>query len=253
MNPSDTATPPPLPTPPGATAPDAGSWGPMTGPPTLGNTLDHLLKRPAALVHTLHNEPSGRLLKWLGLSSLVGLSLFGLVLGFFSGGMQFWAAPLKMVIGVSASALLTWPSLCVFCYLNGLDLPLRTISGILVAAIALLSLLLLALGPVAWIFSTSTDSVPFMGFLVLAFWLVGLYFGLALIFQTAHLLGMKRRHHLVAWSVIFLLVTLQMSTTLRPLLGKSDHFCTGEKKFFLNHWLEQCEAQSGTTPGRGWH
>ncbi|MEZ5305226.1 MAG: hypothetical protein R3F11_31975 [Verrucomicrobiales bacterium] len=38
---------------------------------------------------------------------------------------------------------------------------------------------------------------------------------------------------------LFALVTIQMTTTLRPILGKSDRFLTTEKKFFLVHWGEQ--------------
>jgi hypothetical protein len=40
----------------------------------------------------------------------------------------------------------------------------------------------------------------------------------------------------MVWSGIFLLVTLQMTTSLRPIIGRSDDFLTSEKKFFLQHW-----------------
>jgi hypothetical protein len=29
-----------------------------------------------------------------------------------------------------------------------------------------------------------------------------------------------------------------MTTTLRPIIGRSDHFLPQEKKFFLTHWVE---------------
>ena len=38
------------------------------------------------------------------------------------------------------------------------------------------------------------------------------------------------------WSAVFLLVTLQMTTSLRPILGRSETRLTQEKKFFLQHW-----------------
>jgi hypothetical protein len=44
------------------------------------------------------------------------------------------------------------------------------------------------------------------------------------------------------WVIIFVLVMLQMSTALRPLLGKSDDFLPLNKKFFLNHWGECIRA-----------
>jgi hypothetical protein len=33
-----------------------------------------------------------------------------------------------------------------------------------------------------------------------------------------------------------MLVALQMSTALRPLLGRADTFLPTEKQFFLTHW-----------------
>lgn len=35
-----------------------------------------------------------------------------------------------------------------------------------------------------------------------------------------------------------MLVTLQMTTSLRPILGRSELLLTQEKKFFLQHWFE---------------
>jgi hypothetical protein len=46
----------------------------------------------------------------------------------------------------------------------------------------------------------------------------------------------KSQAGLNVWVVIFLLVALQMTTALRPILGKSDSFFPTEKKFFIGHW-----------------
>jgi len=50
--------------------------------------------------------------------------------------------------------------------------------------------------------------------------------------------GATQNAPLMIWISIFLLVTLQLSTSLRPILGRSDNFLTTEKKFFLQHWGE---------------
>jgi hypothetical protein len=34
-----------------------------------------------------------------------------------------------------------------------------------------------------------------------------------------------------------------MTTTLRPILGHSDHFLPKEKKFFVTHWAESLGAK----------
>ena len=46
----------------------------------------------------------------------------------------------------------------------------------------------------------------------------------------------------MVWCFILLLTMVQMSTTLRPLVGTSPQFLTMEKKFFLVHWGETADA-----------
>ncbi len=48
--------------------------------------------------------------------------------------------------------------------------------------------------------------------------------------------------------VIFLLVCLQMTTALRPIIGTSEHWLPKEKKFFLAHWSENLFAAAPTNP-----
>ena len=48
--------------------------------------------------------------------------------------------------------------------------------------------------------------------------------------------GGTQKGPLAIWSAVFLLVTLQMTTSLRPILGRSEVLLTQEKKFFLEHW-----------------
>ncbi|WP_089721771.1 hypothetical protein [Candidatus Entotheonella palauensis] len=43
------------------------------------------------------------------------------------------------------------------------------------------------------------------------------------------------------WVLILVLCMPQMSTTLRPILGRGDHVIALEKKFFLHHWLDELE------------
>lgn len=55
------------------------------------------------------------------------------------------------------------------------------------------------------------------------------------------------------WATIFLLVGLQLTTTLRPILGRSDRLFTPEKRFFLEHWGDNLDRTLGqaTSPRRG--
>ena len=114
------------------------------------------------------------------------------------------AAPLKITVGTLLSALICFPSL--------------------------------------FVFSQSTESVLFMGLLHLLFWIVALWYGLAFLLRSTRRLGGQIwGGQLLVWCVIFLLVLLQMSTVLRPLVGESDRLLQPEKKFFLTHWAECLE------------
>jgi hypothetical protein len=103
--------------------------------------------------------------------------------------------------------------------------------------VALTSLLLVGLAPVAWIFSQSTDSVVMMGVLHLLFWFIGLWFGVRLIKSLLRSAG-SDFGHLKVWFVIFVLVSLQMTAALRPLIGRADTLLPTEKRFFVQHWLD---------------
>jgi hypothetical protein len=170
--------------------------------------------------------------------ALLGMAAYGLVVGSFSGGAQIWIAPAKLALGTLFSILICLPSLYIFAALAGIDVRLRTVVGVLFAAVALSALLLIGFAPVAWIFSQSTDSIPFMGGLHLILWVIAISVGLNLIGAMGRLLAGATGGQMTLWSLIFILVCLQMTTTLRPIVGTSDRFLPGEKKFFLTHWSE---------------
>jgi hypothetical protein len=200
--------------------------------------IEALLKYPGRIIHELQHNWRGDLITWLLLLALLGMATYGIVVGSFSGGMQLWIAPAKLALGTLFSVLICLPSLYIFTCLGGIDARLRTVSGVLFAVVGLGALLLIGFGPVAWIFSQSTDSIAFMGALHLIFWAIGIGFGLRLIEAMTRLLGSAVRGHLKLWSAIFIVVCLQMMTTLRPIVGTSERFFPGEKKFFLAHWFE---------------
>jgi len=210
--------------------------------------IEALLKYPGRIIHELHHNWRAQLTGWLLLFALLGMAVYGLVVGSFSGAAQLWIAPVKLMLGTLFALLICLPSLYIFSCLAGIDARLRTVTGVLFATVALGALLLIGFAPVAWIFSQSTDSVAFMGALHLLLWAIGINFGLRLLQAMSFLLsGSRQSHHLKIWSAIFIVVCLQMTTTLRPIVGTSENFLPGEKKFFLAHWLE---TMKGTAPER---
>lgn len=211
---------------------------PMRGGNSPISLVEALLKYPGRIIHELQNNWRPALALWLLALGLLGMAAYGVVVGSFSGGAQMWIAPAKIALGTLLSILICLPSLYIFACLSGIDARLRTVTGVLFAAVALSAILLIGFVPVAWIFSQSTDSVAFMAALHIALWTVGIIFGLRLIDAMGRLLSGSTRSHLKLWGFIFVLVCLQMMTTLRPIVGTSERFLPNEKKFFLAHWLE---------------
>ncbi len=204
---------------------------------SVASIFESLLKHPYGLIRTIQSgEGPPALAGKLLLLSLLGFVVFGLTVGSFSLGDQIWAAPLKFLVGICFSAGICLPSLYIFAALTGTSLSLSQIFQGLAAVLALCGALLLGFTPVLWVFSQSTESEAFFGVLVGTAWILSLLFGVGILFKMVRLARPSNTAPLWIWVGMFLLVTLQMSTTLRPLIGSSDQLIHLEKKFFLEHW-----------------
>lgn len=212
----------------------------------LGVVLDTLLKRPFALIQALCDPKPSRHWLRLALFAVPAFALYGLLIGTFSGGAQLLAASVKVSAGALLSALICFPSLYIFACLTGAEVSMRGLAGVLFAALTLTGLLLLGFAPVAWVFSQSTESVAFIGTLHLLFWTIGIWFGLRLFMHMANALHVSERTNLKVWMGIFVLVCLQMTTALRPIIGSSERWLPQEKKFFIAHWMENLSSTART-------
>lgn len=220
--------------------PDPTTAEPLAQKAGVAEVFECLLKKPHSLITTIRKSGSPSLLVGkLILLALGGFLIFGLTLGSFSFHDQIWAAPLKTILGLTIATVICLPSLYIFSALTGTSLGLKEIIQGMAGTLALIAALLLGFTPVLWVFSQSTDSEPFFGFLVLAAWLIAVFFGSGLLLKMLDHTGTKKKGPLRIWIGIFLLVSLQMSTTLRPMIGKSEDLFTSEKRFFLEHWTIQ--------------
>lgn len=208
---------------------------PLADHPDLKSLFEALLRRPQVLVAHFAGSNSGTIGKF-GLMALVSFLLFGFVLGCFAKHDQLWAAPLKISIGLAFAGVICFPSLYIFATLAGARISINQAAGCLAGAIALAGLLLLGFAPAVWIFAESTDSFGFMGTLALAAWMIAMHFSMRFLKSAVFATGGTQKAPMLVWSTVFFLVTLQMTTSLRPILGNSDQLLTHEKKFFLQHW-----------------
>lgn len=212
-------------------------------PPGLSfqTALELLLRNPAELLARWPKVPQAW--RFLLLLALVGFAIFGIVAGTFTMDGQLWAAPVKNILGFGLSCLLCFPSLHIFACLARVPVNLATLARLLLACSAMTAVMLLGLAPIVWVFSQSTDWLPLVGFLHLAAWVVALSFGLEVIYRLAKTLGATSTASLRLWGLLFFLVLMQMSTTLRPIVGSRETFLDSERKFFLQHWMGGARAK----------
>lgn len=167
---------------------------------------------------------------------------FGLAMGLFGGwqvaGMDVVKAPLVALFAL----LLCFPSLYVFSCVGGAPLSISQVFMLGTSCLAMVGLLLVALAPVAWIFAVSTQSIWFMAALTFFLWMVAASFAISYVGKLRGNPLFARTIAVKFWFFILMLVTLQMTTCLRPMLVKPDAgWWTADKKFFLAHFASAFE------------
>jgi hypothetical protein len=230
-------TPPPVPPliNPGnrALGDDPAERAPITN---MFTAIESILRQPRRVMFQIRQQGAGSLIGTMLFCAVVCSLIYGAIVGSFSGGTQWWAAPVKISGGLLITALICLPSLYIFACLSGSEARLSEIFGLTAGLLMLMTILLIGFAPVAWLFSQSTQHLAWMGALHLIFWGIATVFGLR--FLEAGFSHSKARSNagLYTWVVIFILVALQMTTALRPILGTSDELLPTQKKFFLTHW-----------------
>lgn len=252
QHPESTPTPPPLKAtpPPFTAAPPAlnpTQYVPIPKDPNIRDLFEILLRRPAQLAGHQVCEEKPTLLRF-GLIALLSILVFGFVLGTFAYEDQLWAAPAKMGGGMLFAGIICFPSLYIFSILAGSNASAARMGGLLSGMLAMAGLLLMGFAPALWIFAQGTSSFGFMGGLALISWFVALIFSFRFLRVALRETGATQNAPITIWCGIFLLVTLQLSTSLRPILGTSDKFLNTEKKFFLQHWSDTMDKSLEANP-----
>ncbi|HLX69157.1 MAG TPA: hypothetical protein VKV04_05965 [Verrucomicrobiae bacterium] len=208
---------------------------PVTGPISA---VDAILRHPRRVMYQLRQPGAGGLMFSLMFVAVLCAVAYGVVVGSFSMHQQLWIAPAKVAGGLLVSALICLPSLYIFTCLSGSQARLAEIFGLVMGTLMLTTILLIGFAPVAWLFSQSTNSVNWMGTLHLIFFFVAAFFGLRFLNNAFAHTQARSDAGFNTWIVIFMLVVVQMTTALRPIVGTASTFFPTEKKFFLNYWGE---------------
>lgn len=218
---------------------------PITNPIAAAEAI---LRQPRRVMYQLRQPGAGALMAYLVIVALLCAVVYGVVVGTFSGKEQLWIAPVKIAGGMLVATLICLPSLYIFACLSGSQARLAEIFGLVMGMLMLTTTLLIGFAPVAWLFSQSTDSVNWMGTLHLIFWFIAAIFGLRFLNAALSHSHAKSNAGFNTWIVIFMLVVVQMTTALRPIVGPSDNFFPKEKKFFLSYWADCLKESAERTP-----
>jgi len=218
------------------------------------HVLARMLKAPGTLTQRIRSDDgllplAIQLLTW----GLIFHAVYGFALALFHSFEVASMTAVKAACIALCSAGLCLPSLYVFSCVAGLPITVKQAVALAASVPAMTGLLLLGLTPVSWLFSVSTNSLPFVVVSNLLAW------GLAVSFSCRFFALLNRGEEggkpvgLNWWLVIYIIVSLQMTTTMRPLLGMPDSggLRPREKKFFLAHFQESFRKQnSGWRRGR---
>ena len=197
--------------------------------------LDQLLRSPSVILAAKHY---GKTVTTLSGLAIGGVGAYGLIVGSFNGGDQWWAAPAKLTFGFLISALMCFPSFYIFSCMSGTRASGRDLLMLLTISLATAGVILVAALPIAWIFTQASDSIVFIGTLHLIVWGTALIAMASSIGNGLRFLDAKSFALVRLWMIVFMLVTVQMTTTLRPVIGQAETLLPSSKKFFMTHWLE---------------
>jgi len=207
----------------------------------IGAAIESILRQPKRVMHALRQPGATGVIAAMVFVAVICALIYGVVVGTFSRGDQLWIAPLKIAGGLLIASIICLPSLYIFACLSGSRARLSEMAGLVAGLLLLMTLLLIGFAPVAWLFSESTNSLGWMGALHLIFWAVATIFGMR--FLGAGFAGTQAKSQagLKVWAVIFVLVCLQLTTALRPIIGTADTVFPGatEKKFFIKQWYDE--------------
>jgi len=211
-----------------------------------GNIVGLLLKSPRSVVSRIMGDKNlaTESAKLLG-AAVLFYAVFGLAIGLFGGWgvakMTVWKAPLIALCAM----LLCLPSLYVFTAVLGSPLAFGQAFTLGSTFLAMTGLILVGLAPVAWLFAVSTNSLGFVVMMAFVVWIVALSFVSKFLQRTKEMGLLKRQDGLMLWFAILVVVTLQMTTVMRPILTapkEGERIIATGKKFFLSHFADSFET-----------
>jgi len=203
------------------------------------NIVNSLLKAPVNVADTIALKRAN-LIKSSLIFMLVAIgcyAVFGFAIGLFAGWKVALADALKAPLVAAFSLLLCFPSLYVFACVSGAALSVLQTVALGCSCLAMTGLLLVGLAPVAWLFAVSTENLPFVVMLAFLIWFIAEMFTIRYVGKLRENPLFEQQSGITIWFAILAVVTLQMTTCMRPMLDKkiSKRLWAEDKMFFMSH------------------
>ncbi len=202
--------------------------------------VDALVTRPGAVYRQIWRADALSLyIGSLFLASAACAAGYGLLMGCFGGPRQALYCAVKVPIVLLGALAVCLPSFYVFGAILGAKRSFRQTALLLLCLTASTAVLLLALGPIAWFFTVSTEATTFLVALHIAAFVIATLFGIhsvhiatTYVARLAQETEQPGRSFVTAWTVVYGAVLCQMVVYLGPLMAPGPFF-TGEKRLFL--------------------
>jgi hypothetical protein len=200
---------------------------------TILSAMNRLLKTPNASLEEANEQPGRHCFELLA-GALLCFAAYAAAAGMFQGGASIALAILKIPLIVLASVALCVPSFYVFTALAGADYAPRQLAALLAGFCGVAGLLLLGLMPVTWVFSISSRSLAFVVWMHIVLWVMTV---LAARHYLVRVTGKATATAIGCWIIIVFFVSLQMTTSLRPVLWRAPNqpLFTSTKLSFFEH------------------
>ncbi|MFA5995361.1 MAG: hypothetical protein WCW27_03085 [Patescibacteria group bacterium] len=161
------------------------------------------------------------------LVSIIGLVLFGFMMGTYLPGWQHMVDTMwKMIVLVWGPVILCTPALYVFSSIRGSTIKISELVYLLIGALATSGIVLMALTPLTWFFMWTTDSKEFIqamnGFFIGLSLMFGLFYfgqGMRYVYKKVKVTNPQASAAvdvLLLWFILLIVVVAQMSEKLGP-------------------------------------
>jgi hypothetical protein len=191
--------------------------------------LSLLSRRERFFTEVVQGEHLGRKLKYSILTLLVLSALYGAIVGSYASFPQAVSAGIKLPLLFLLTFIVCFPAFFVVQILVGSRLRLMQVLVLVMATLALTSIILAALTPIAAFFLITGSNYYFLVLLhivlVLVAGMFGMYAlheGLALVCEQHTVYPRKAMTIMRVWAFIFAFVGIQMAWNFRPFLGDRD-------------------------------